>query len=176
MIEEVHFVEPDLRAIDTASAEVIACTMWSDERPMRGLAALLDWRLAGRLSALVKSGFMRGEADEVVLVPGRPKLPFEKVLVLGLGARTAFGDDVVRKVLARLGRALEGLNVKRALVELPGRASGDLTPEHAADLLLECAETALEEEAWTLVDTTDAEEPITKRLTRRRDARSRLGA
>ena len=78
MIEEVHFVEPDLRAIDTASAEVIACTMWSDERPMRGLAALLDWRLAGRLSALVKSGFMRGEADEVVLVPGRPYLSFEK--------------------------------------------------------------------------------------------------
>ena len=83
MIEEVHFVEPDLRAIDTASAEVIACTMWSDERPMRGLAALLDWRLAGRLSALVKSGFMRGEADEVVLVPGRPYFVIRK----SLGAR-----------------------------------------------------------------------------------------
>ena len=96
--------------------------------------------------------------------------------MLGLGARASFGDDVVRRVLARLGGALDGLNVKRALVELPGRASGELTPERAATLLLECAETALEEEAWTLVDTSDAEEPITKLLTRRRDARPRLGA
>jgi hypothetical protein len=176
VIEEVHFVEPDLRAIDEASAEVIACTMWSDERPMRGLAALLDWRLAGRLSALARSGFMRGDADEVVLVPGRPHLPFEKILVFGLGARSAFGDGVVRRMLARLASTLEGLNVKRALVELPGRASGDLSAERAAELLLECAESALEEEAWTLVDAADAEEPITKRLTRRRDARSRLGA
>lgn len=176
MIEEVHFVQPDLRAIDEASAEVIACAIFGDERPMRGLAGLLDWRLAGRLSALAKSGFIRGDADEVVLVPGRPHLPFEKILVLGLGARASFGDSVVRRVIARLSSTLDGLNVKRALVELPGRATGDLSPERAAELLLECAKSALEEEAWTLVEPEDAEEPITKKLTRRPDARSRLGA
>ncbi len=176
MIEELHFVEPDLRALDATSAEVIACAIWSDERPMRGLAGLLDWRLAGKLSALAKSGFIVGEADEVVLVPGRPQLPFEKVLVLGLGARSSFGDGVVRRTLARLVSSLEGLKVKRALVELPGRATGMLDPDHAADLLLECAEDALEHEMWTLVDTGDAEKPMAQKLLRRRDARSRSGA
>ncbi len=176
MIEALHFVAPDLRAIDTTSAEVIACTIFEDERPMRGLAGLLDWRLAGRLSALQKSDFMTGAEDEVVLVPGRPRLPFEKVLVLGLGARSAFGDGVVRRSLARLVSTLEGLKVKRALVELPGRAAGVLEPERAADLLLECAEDALEHEMWTLVDDGDAEQTMAKKLVRRRDARSRPDA
>jgi hypothetical protein len=176
MIEALHFVEPDLRAIDTTSAEVIACAMFEDERPMRGLAGLLDWRLAGRLSALAKSEFMTGAEDEVVLVPGRPRLPFEKVLVLGLGARSSFGDGVVRRALARLVSTLEGLKVKRALVELPGRATGVLEPERAADLLLECAEGALEHEMWTLVDDASAEKTMAQKLVRRRDARSRPDA
>lgn len=176
MIEELHFIEPDLRAIDGASAEVIACAAFADERPLRGLAGLLDWRLGGRLASLAKSDFLRGEEGEVVLVPGRPRLPFEKILVLGLGPRASFGDDVVRRALARLVTTLEGLNVKRALVELPGRASGDLAPERAAELVLACAEPALEHEMWTLVDSPDAEEPMARKLVRRRDARSRPGA
>lgn len=176
MIESLHFVEPDLRAIDTTSAEVIACSVFADERPMRGLAGLLDWRLAGRLSALAKTDFLTGAEDEVVLVPGRPHLPFEKVLVLGLGPRSTFDDAVVRRALGRLVSTLEGLKVKRALVELPGRATGVLEPARAADLLLECAEGALEHEMWTLVDDDAAESTMAKKLLRRRDARPRPDA
>jgi hypothetical protein len=176
VIEALHFLVPDLRAIDEASAELIACAIFADERPMRGLAGLLDWRLGARLSALAKSDFLRGDEGEVVLVPGRPKLPFEKVLLLGLGPRAAFGDAVVRRVLGRLITTLDGLKVKRALVEIPGRASGELEPERAAELLLECAEPALTHEMWTLVDTSDAEEPMARKLVRRRDAGYRTGA
>ena len=176
MIEALHFVEPDLRAIDATSAEVIACSAFHDERPLRGLAGLLDWRLAGRLSALAKSDFLTGAIDEVVLVPGRPHLPFEKILVLGLGDRSTFGDDVVRRALARLVSTLEGLKVKRAIVELPGRSIGVLEPARASDLLLECAEDALEHEMWTLVDDDAAEKTMAKKLLRRRDARPRPDA
>jgi hypothetical protein len=176
MIEALHFVQPDLRAIDASPAEVIACTVWQDERPLRGLAGLLDWRLSGRLSVLARSGFLRGELGEVLLVPGRPKLAFEKVLVLGVGPRTAFDDTVVRATLARLKAALEGLKVKRAIVELPGRSSGALESERAAELLVEQAPAALDDQAWTLVDTEEAEAKMTQRLLRRHDARSRPGA
>ena len=176
MIEQLHFVEPDLRAIDTTSAEVIACSVFQDERPMRGLAGLLDWRLAGRLSALAKTDFLTGAEGEVVLVPGRPHLRFEKVLVLGVGPRASFDEGVVRRVLARLVSALDGLKVRRALVEVPGRASGKLEAAQAAELLLECAESALEDEMWTFVDDEAAEKAMAKKLVRRRDARSRPDA
>ncbi|HEY2369455.1 MAG TPA: M17 family peptidase N-terminal domain-containing protein [Polyangiaceae bacterium] len=176
MIEAVHFVEPDLRAIDTTSAEVIACSVFQDERPMRGLAGLLDWRLAGRLSVLAKGDFLTGAEGEVVLVPGRPYVRFEKILVLGVGPRATFDDGVVRRVLAKLVTALDGLKVRRALVEVPGRSSGKLDAAQAAELLLECAESALEDEMWTFVDDEAAEKAMAKKLVRRRDARSRPDA
>ena len=176
MIEQLHFVEPDLRAIDTTSAEVIACSAFQDERPLRGLAGLLDWRLAGRLSVLAKNDFLTGAEGEIVLVPGRPYVRFEKILVLGIGPRATFDDAVVRRVLGKLVSALEGLKVRRALVEVPGRPSGKLEPEKAAELLLECAESALEDEMWTFVDDEVAEKAMAQKLVRRRDARSRPDA
>lgn len=176
MIERLHFVSPDLRTIDGASAEVIACALFADERPIRGLGGLLDWRLGGRLGALAKSGFLLGDEGEVVLVPGRPKLPFEKILLFGLGLRASFDEDVARRALVRLVSTLDGLKVKRALVELPGRASGDLEPERAAEVVRASAEPALEHEMWTLVDTAEAEEPMARKLLRRHDVGRRPDA
>ena len=177
MIETLHFVEPDLRAIDTTSAEVIACSTFEDERPIRGLAGLLDWRLAGRLSALAKAGFSaRRSEDEVVIVPGRPHLPFEKVIVLGLGPRAKFDERSCDVVLERLRRARR-LNVKRALVEMPGRGTGKLDASHAAELLLECAQRrARARDVDARRRPRPAEKMMAQKLVRRRDARSRPDA
>jgi hypothetical protein len=157
---DLHFLLPNLRTLDTASAELLACAMWSDERPMRGLAGLLDWRLAGKLSALAQDGFLAGSLGEVLLVPGRPRLPFEKVLVLGVGARVDFGDDAYRNVVTRLLRSLEGLRIRRAVVELPGRASEAIGAERATELLFECIGASAEHDAWWLVEEPDAQKKI----------------
>src|SRR5437588_5426815 len=118
---DLRFVPPELRQLDETSAELIACAMWKDERPMRGLAGLLDWRLAGKISKLARQNFLQGELGEVLFVPGRPRLPFDKIIVLGLGVKSEFTDDAFRTAVTKLIRTLEGLHVRRAVVELPGR-------------------------------------------------------
>ena len=160
---ELRFVPPDLRRLDDASAELLACCVWSDQRPIRGLAGLLDWRLAGRLSGLLRDGFLVGNLGELLFVPGRPRLKFEKVLVLGAGPRASFGEDTFRSVVTHLLRALEGLRVRRAVVELPGRAEGLVEAERAADLLLECASDSPLHDAWWLVEDADAQRRIAQR-------------
>ena len=133
----LHFVARDLRHLDEVSAEIVTCGVYRDERPLAGLAGLLDWRLAGRLSRLAKDGFLLGEVGELLAMPVRPQLPFDKLIVAGLGPRTGFGDGTFREVLARTMLALEGLNAKNAIVELPGRGDEAISPERAADLLLD---------------------------------------
>jgi len=133
---DFRFVPPDLRKLDQTSGEVVACSIWQDQRPLTGLAGLLDWRLAGRLSMLARDTFLAGVLGEVLFVPGKPRLPFDKVLVLGLGARAEFGDEPFRVALRRLVLTLEGLNVRRAIVELPGRGDQAIAPERAAELVL----------------------------------------
>jgi hypothetical protein len=134
---DLRFVARDLRRLDEVSAEVVVCGIYRDERPMTGLAGLLDWRLAGRLSRLAKQGFLLGEVGELLAVPVRPRLPFDKILVAGLGPRGAFGDATFRKVLDRTLNALSGLHIKKAVVELPGRGDEAITAERAADILLD---------------------------------------
>jgi hypothetical protein len=160
---EFRFLPPDMRHLDETSAELLACTVWREERPMRGLAGLLDWRMAGRLSALAKSGFLTGDLGEVVMVPGRPSLPFEKLLVFGLGTRATFGDETFRSVVVRLLRTLEGLRVRRAVVELPGRADDSIDAERAAQIVLECIGDSQEHDAWWLVERADAQRRIQQR-------------
>lgn len=130
-----RFLLPDVDALDDARAEVCAVTIFADERPFRGVAGLLDWRLAGRLSALAKSGFLSGRAGEVVMVPGRPRASFDKILVFGLGPRASFDAAAFRAWALAVRRALSGLAAKRAVVEVPGR--GVLGAEERAELLAE---------------------------------------
>jgi hypothetical protein len=165
---ELRFLAPDLRRLDEASVELCACPIWSDERPMRGFAGLLDWRLGGRLSALLKSGFVRGDFGETLLMPGRPHLPFEKVLVVGLGTRSAFGDGTFRRWVVRIARALEGMRVRRAVVELAGRATGAIDPGHAITLTLECIGASPEHDAWWLVEDAAAQRLIEQRAAEER--------
>ncbi len=170
---ELRFLPPEPRHLDEASAEVCACTLWSDERPVRGFAGLLDWRLGGRLSALLKSGFLRGDRGEVLLVPGKPHVPFEKVLVIGLGARTAFGQSAFREAIALIARALEGMRVRRAVVELPGRATGAIEPEQAVALTLDCVGASPEHDAWWLVEDAAVQKVLEPRVRGRRSAAPR---
>ena len=160
---EIRFLPPELRRLDEASVELCACTIWSDERPLHGFAGLLDWRLGGRLSALLKAGFMTGEVGEALLVPGKPHVPFEKVLVLGLGARSGFGDGVFRTTVLHIAHALEGMRVRRAVVELPGRGTGIIEPEQAITLTLECVGASPEHDAWWLVEDAVAQKRVEQR-------------
>jgi len=160
---EFRFVTPDLRKLDETSAELVACSMWKDERPMRGLAGLLDWRLAGKISRLARESFLRGDLGEVLFVPGRPRLPFDKIIVLGLGEESAFDDAKFREAVTRLLRTLEGLHVRRAVVELPGRGAGAIDPERATEIVLECVGDSPDHDAWWLVEEAEAQVRISAR-------------
>ena len=167
---ELRFILPDLRQLDLASAELLACCVWSDVRPVRGLAGLLDFRLAGKLSSLARESFLAGARGEVLLLPGRPRLPFEKVLVFGLGARAEWSDAVYEETVRRISRSLEALRVVRAVVELPGRADDALSPERGAELLLSAIASDAHD-AWWLVESAEAQKRMGKLELDRRKVR-----
>ncbi len=163
---DIRFVPPELTRLDDASAELCACGIWSDERPVRGFAGLIDWRLAGRLSATLRSGFVTGQLGEALLIPAKPYLPFEKVLVVGLGPRAEFlerRDETFRAAILHVARALEGLRVRRAVIELPGRADGLVDPKAAITLTLECVGDSAEHDVWWLVEEPPAQKLIEER-------------
>lgn len=169
---DLRFVPPQLRKLDRAGTEVLVAAVASDERPPRGLAGLVDWRLAGRVSAILASGFATGSVGEVLLVPGKPKLPFDKILLLGIGRRAEFAEPVYRVVLDRILSTLEGLRARTAVVELPGRHMAAISAERAAGILIEAALGRQEHDVWTLVEPPDAQRAMTQVLQEKRRVRS----
>jgi len=108
---EVHFVPADLRRFDEVLAEALALPLFRDARPSRGALGLVDWRLLGRISDAVRRGRFRGEVGELLLISGRPKLPF----------------------FAALARA----RVRTSVCLLPGREGGKIEPRRAMELLVQ---------------------------------------
>lgn len=165
---ELRFTLPSLRKLDLLGTEVILAGVAADETPPHGLAGLLDWRLAGRISKLIERGFVTGKVAEVVLVPGKPKLPFDKVLLFGVGARDDFSEPVYRVVVEKMLSTLEGLRARSAVVELPGRHFDGIRPDRAADILLECAGSKPMHDTWTLAETLESQRVVTQHMIQER--------
>src|SRR5436190_1879228 len=64
-----------LDGVDDGSAgarrrvDLAVLPFFEDERPLQGLAGLVDWRIGGGLSALLRAGFCTGATGEAVLLP-----------------------------------------------------------------------------------------------------------
>lgn len=108
-------VEPGVQAI--------LCSIRSDERPMKGTAALLDWRLKGLVSRFIKSGQVTGERRELVCIPLRKGSHYKTLLLVGLGKSTEPVLPSENKALLELARAqLLKLKVSRVAVSCSGFA------------------------------------------------------
>ncbi|MBI3204785.1 MAG: leucyl aminopeptidase [Myxococcales bacterium] len=161
---DLRFVSRHLRRLDLAATEVLLAPLSEDERPPHGVAGLVDWRLGGRLSQLLASGYATGKVGEVLLMPGKPKLPFDKLVFFGSGPQSAFGEKTFRRVIESMLTTLEGLRVRSAVVELPGRHFDAIPAELAADILLEQAASRPEHDVWTLVEPAEAQRSITQHM------------
>ncbi|MFV8756179.1 M17 family peptidase N-terminal domain-containing protein [Nannocystaceae bacterium ST9] len=127
--------EPDRIRVDLGLIPVFA-----DERPLQGLAGLMDWRRSGRLSSLVRSGFCTGAAGERVLMPGNAGLPVERLVLVGLGPRGEFDGEAARRVARDLVTTATGLSAARVLVALPAHAE-----RRPAELLFAALTEAIEQ-------------------------------
>ena len=101
----------------------LAVVGWAPEdRPLRGAAGRVDWRLCGELWTLCSSEKLSGAVGDAVLLPTGGALHAPLLLAVGLGARSDLGVGVWREVgRDALSRAL-GLRVERVALGLASDA------------------------------------------------------
>ncbi len=168
---ELRFTLPDLTHLDASGAELLIAAVFEDERPPQGVAGLVDWRSAGRLSSLIRSGFFTGGLGEALLIPGRPGVPFDKIVLIGAGDPQRLDEGTFEALARRMLRTAQDLAVRQVVAELPGRPRELLAPERAADMLLENGEDNPAHDVWTLIEPAAAHPAITQRVLERRRRR-----
>lgn len=128
---DLRYVPLSLRVIDELRSELAVLSFFEDERPLRAVAGLCDWRLCGRLSRLLEAGTLTGALGESALCPAGARLPFERLLLVGMGMRERFDDAVFDRACARVRDALASLRVRNIAVGIPGRSVGLLNADDA---------------------------------------------
>ena len=97
-----------------------------DERPLQGLAGLVDWRLAGGLSRLIDAGAFDGREQERTLASpdGRTR-----VMVFGLGPSASIARERLDVAASAAAEAISRARLGRVAVGVPE------LPEDAREIL-----------------------------------------
>jgi cytosol aminopeptidase family protein len=169
----LHFAGSELSRLDAlADCEALVLSFFGDERPLRGVAGLCDWRLCGRLSRLLKGGRISGLRGEVTMMPppgGR--LPFGRLMLFGLGESdypAPFGEAEYRAAVRGMRDVVVRAGVKRYAVYPPGRATGLIAARRALELWLEVAGPAAQEEEVTIIESASGQKEMAEALRARR--------
>ncbi len=182
----VQFAEPTLESLDALQSECLVLTSFVDDRPLRGLAGHVDWRLCGRLSGYMQADFVDLELGRALLLPlPGERIPQRLLLLVGMGRRAEFDGSRFDAVCAATFRHLAGLHQRSVAMALPGRIGLDVALRGAISGLGQALANHLPPESilalqLTLLEPTEVQrelgEPM-RSLTRRLDdhARSMLG-
>lgn len=152
----------DLARWDEAARDTLALPVFKSDRPLRGAAGLVDWRLCGRLSRLVKASRATGEAGETLMLPPGRRLRFKKVLWFGLGETKGYSDERFKKDVTWIADVIAKAGITEWMVQLPGRASGVIGARRAVELVLD--DTHLGEQSVTLLEDPAGQKDIAELL------------
>lgn len=136
----ITFLPVDLHRWDHGpGGDVLVVPIWSDIRPLRGPAGLLDWRLCGKLSQMIREGRVSGAAGEkLLLVTGR--VPWRRILGIGAGPSEVFGDGACKASLQCAMDAARGIGAEHLAIAIPGRDLDLVKPDRAIRYLIDSVE------------------------------------
>jgi hypothetical protein len=166
---DLRFCPTDMGSLSELKTEALCLPFFRDERPMRGPAGLVDFRLCGKVSKLIAGGRMLGELGEAVLMPARPRLSAERLLWIGAGRVNELTEQRYRQLVRDVLVRLSNLRVRAAALSLPGRVRGQIEAVAAIDWLLEEARGFSERlDELTLLEPADSARVMQPRVDRAR--------
>jgi hypothetical protein len=133
---QVSFVGAELGRWDVTQADAISVGIFADQRPLRGPAGLLDWRLCGRLSQMIRQGRLSGSTGEKLLLVTQ-RVPWQRVLAIGLGESIAFDEGTFRAAADCCLDTLRRIGVSSLAIALPGRDIDLVRPDRALAAFLD---------------------------------------
>lgn len=121
-----------LDGFEGGPADTVVLPIWSDERPLTGLAALIDWRTCAWLSRALRDGVATGARGEATLTMTRRLGAAWRVVMIGLGDRGELDREDAREVGDRIFDAMVRLGARKVLLGVP---SGRRDPSLALSLV-----------------------------------------
>jgi hypothetical protein len=131
--------------IERTSADLVTVPLFEDERPLRGGAGRADWRLCGKLSALLVAGEIAGARGEAALVATFGGLRTPLLLVVGAGSRESYDARAFEAQAGEATRRAIALRVGSLALPFAAEGVGASAQELRASGLIAAAAAAMAE-------------------------------
>ncbi len=100
-------LELGAESLERSKVDLAVAGVFSDQLPLRGGAGRVDWRLCGLVSDQILAGRFSGARGEALLVPTSGQLRANRVMAVGLGARSDYRlAEVTGSVQEAVSRAV----------------------------------------------------------------------
>lgn len=113
-----------------ARADALLAAIPEDERPLRGEAGHLDWRMGGEISRLLVSGYVTGRRDEAILIPGGAMLGADRVILIGVGRGVGLAGHSLQRAFRIVAGKLLGLRLESCALAMPAAIEPALDADH----------------------------------------------
>lgn len=123
--------------VDLQESDVLVVGLFSEERPLRGSAGWIDWRLNGKLSRLLIDRRLTGEWREKTLIPSQGRITSGLILLFGLGKAKEYSYLSVRKFFPFFVETLRNLNASHIGLSLPYGDAYNVDCGKLAEILIE---------------------------------------
>jgi leucyl aminopeptidase len=124
-------------SIQAVEDELIVVNLFEGTEKLGGATAAADQALGGAIADAIAGGDFKGKKGEVAVFYPRSGLPARRVLLVGLGPQDKFGLNAVREAAAAAAKKARGLGVGSFSTIVHGAGAGGLTPEAAAQAVVE---------------------------------------
>jgi len=122
--------------IDRIETEVVILPFFSDERPLKGAAGLIDWRMRGRISRLINEGKISGDKGESTLLLPEYRISAKKILMTGLGDSSRMNERELKEAGSKIIEQMVHINVKNFTIALPPKKLTSLESTDATGALI----------------------------------------
>ncbi|OGQ07259.1 MAG: hypothetical protein A3G32_04605 [Deltaproteobacteria bacterium RIFCSPLOWO2_12_FULL_40_28] len=112
----MHHLVFSSKAFDKIPVDCAVVTAFSNHIPLTGNAALLDWRLNGRISRLIMDGRFKGGFQEAMLLPSEGRVKPPLIMVFGLGSSGQFNESLIGTFSSILLEKLANQKAKSFLI------------------------------------------------------------
>lgn len=98
---------------DRMEGEVVVAFFFDDDRPLKGAAALIDWRLNGHLTRQLLDGAVTGASRDALLIMNNGKLESDWALLVGGGQRKRLSSAAWTRLVTHIFKICDQAGFKR---------------------------------------------------------------
>lgn len=119
--------------------EALVVTFFEGAKQPEGVLKELDRALKGKIAALLKSGDVKGKANEVSLIRTDGLIASPRLFLVGLGKKEAFKNDTLRQVSGTAAKAFKRYRLSEGTFLVDGFPTQKFSPEVLSELMAEGA-------------------------------------